>query len=115
MIASIHPYAEIEPGSIDWMDVLKDAGWFHFTGITPAISQAAADETLNALKAAKQLGLQISVDLNYRSKLWKYGKHPSEIMPELVKYCTVVMGDPRTVDTYFGIKTNLAGWRGEIS
>jgi 2-dehydro-3-deoxygluconokinase len=91
--------AEIEPGMIDWEEV--------FTGIIPAISQAAADETLIAVKTAKKLGLQISVDLNYRSKLWKYGKQPSGIMTELLNYCTVVMGDPGTVKKYFDVNTDL--------
>lgn len=99
--------AEIEQGMIDWEKVFKDAGWFHFTGIIPAISQAAADETLRAVKIAKALGLQISVDLNYRSKLWKYGKNPSEVMNELVENCTVVMGDPGTAKTYFNISTDI--------
>ena len=98
--------AEIGQGMIDWEDVLKNAGWFHFTGITPAISQAAANETLRAVKTAKSLGLQISVDLNYRSKLWKYGKNPSEVMTELVENCTVVMGDPGTSKTYFNISAD---------
>lgn len=100
--------AEIKEGMIDWQEVLKDADWFHFTGITPAISQAAAIETLTAVKVAKSLGLQISVDLNYRSKLWNYGKMPSEVMSELVENCTVVMGDPATAKTYFNISTDAA-------
>lgn len=95
--------AEIEPGMLDWKNILKDAGWFHCTGITPAISQAAADETLTAVKTANELGLTVSIDLNYRSKLWQYGKQPSEIMPEIIKYCNVVLGDQRTVNNYFGI------------
>ncbi|MEO6232519.1 MAG: sugar kinase [Ferruginibacter sp.] len=99
--------AEIEAGMIDWGDVLKDAAWFHFSGITAAISQAAADETLRAVKTARSLGLQVSVDLNYRSKLWKYGKQPSEVMPEILEYCTVVIGDPGTTKLYFDIATDL--------
>ncbi|CAN5739277.1 sugar kinase [soil metagenome] len=99
--------AEIEPGMINWEEVFKDAGWFHVTGITPAISQAAADEMLSAVKAASKQGLEISIDLNYRSKLWKYGKQPSAIMTELLNYCTVVMGDPGTVKKYFDINTDL--------
>lgn len=95
--------AEIEPGMIDWKNILKDAGWFHCTGITPAISQAAADETLVAVKTAHKLGLTVSIDLNYRSKLWQYGKQPNEIMPEIIKYCHVVLGDQKTVNNYFEI------------
>ncbi len=100
--------AEIEPGMIDWKNVLQDAGWFHTTGITPALSQAAADETLTAVKTAHELGLTVSIDLNFRSKLWQYGKKPSEIMPEIMQYCNVVLGDRQTVKNYFGIISNEA-------
>ncbi len=65
----------------------------HWSGITPAISESAALECLEAIKAASKLGLTISCDLNYRSKLWKYGKKPHEIMPELLKYSHVILGD----------------------
>lgn len=95
--------AEIERGMIDWEKILTGAGWFHTTGITPAISQAAADETLIAVKTAHELGLTVSIDLNYRSKLWQYGKQPNEIMPEIMQYCDVVLGDQKTVNNYFGI------------
>lgn len=97
--------AEIEAGMIDWEKVCKGANWFHCTGITPAISEAAARETLTAVKMANQLGLTVSIDLNYRSKLWQYGKQPDEVMPEIMKYCHVVLGDKNVVDTYFGIKS----------
>lgn len=90
--------ATIEKGSIDWESVLKDATWFHWSGITPAISQAAADECLEALKVAHKLGITISSDLNYRSKLWQYGKEPSQVMPELLKYSNIISGD---IDTAF--------------
>ncbi|MEJ7626064.1 MAG: sugar kinase [Ferruginibacter sp.] len=96
--------AEIKPGIIDWHKVLKEAGWFHFTGITPAISQAAADETLMAVETAAALKIPVSIDLNYRAKLWQYGKSPSEIMPGLLNNCTIVLGDLNTVETYFGIE-----------
>jgi 2-dehydro-3-deoxygluconokinase len=98
--------AEIKPGMIDWENVLKGAGWFHCTGITPAISQAAADETLTAVKTASELGLTVSIDLNYRSKLWKYGKQPAAIMPAIMQYCNVVLGDKNTVNTFFGISSS---------
>lgn len=98
--------AEIEPGMLDWNLILKDAGWFHFSGITPAISHAAAIETLTAVRAAYKLGLTVSTDLNYRSKLWKYGKAPNEIMPEIMQYCHVVLGDPGVVKIYFDISSN---------
>ncbi len=72
--------SEIEKGMIDWDEVFDGAGWFHWTGITPAISQGAADACLEAVKAARAKGITISTDLNYRAKLWKYGVEPEEIM-----------------------------------
>jgi 2-dehydro-3-deoxygluconokinase len=95
--------ALIAKGQIDWHEVFKGVSWFHWSGITPAISQAAADATLEALKAAKALNVNISCDLNYRASLWNYGKRPSEIMPQLVQYCDVLLGDGDTIKTYFGI------------
>ncbi|GHC53918.1 sugar kinase [Ulvibacter litoralis] len=85
--------ATIEKGSIDWESVLKDATWFHWSGITPAISESAAQECLEALKVAHKLGITISSDLNYRSKLWQYGKEPKQVMPELLKYSNIILGD----------------------
>ncbi|MBA6152818.1 sugar kinase [Gelidibacter maritimus] len=90
--------ATIEQGEINWEDVLKDATWFHWSGITPAISESAAQECLRAVKTAHTLGLTVSCDLNYRSKLWKYGKAPKDVMPELLQYSTVILGD---LDTAF--------------
>ncbi|GAB1308452.1 sugar kinase [Urechidicola sp. KH5] len=85
--------ATIPVGTIEWDQVLKDASWFHWSGVTPAISQNAADECLRAIKKANEMGITISCDLNYRSKLWKYGKAPHEIMPELLQYSNVILGD----------------------
>jgi 2-dehydro-3-deoxygluconokinase len=90
--------ATIEKGMIDWEKVLEDATWFHWSGITAAISKSAAEACLEAIKVAHKLGLKISCDLNYRSKLWQYGKTPSEVMPELLKYSTVILGD---IDTAY--------------
>lgn len=86
-------FAELQPGMIDWEDVLQEVNWFHFSAICPAISQNVAEVCLEALQAASARGITISVDLNYRSKLWQYGKAPKEIMPELVQYCDLVMGN----------------------
>jgi 2-dehydro-3-deoxygluconokinase len=96
--------ALIKKGEIDWSKVMEGITWFHWSGITPAISQEAADATLEALKAAKERNITISCDLNYRASLWNYGKHPSEIMPELLQYCHLMVGDSETINTYFGIK-----------
>jgi 2-dehydro-3-deoxygluconokinase len=85
--------SEVRPGMIDWEKVFRDAGWFHWTGITPAISQGAADTCKEAIEAANSMGLTVSTDLNYRKNLWKYGKHAQEVMPELVKKCNIILGN----------------------
>jgi 2-dehydro-3-deoxygluconokinase len=96
--------ATIQAGAIDWEDVFADADWFHWTGITPALGAGTADVCLEAVEAAKELGLTISCDLNYRSKLWKWGKQPEEVMRDLVAYCDVVIGNEEDADKVFGIK-----------
>lgn len=84
-------FAHIQPGSIDWNAVLKGASWFHWTGITPAISQGAADVCLEALTVAKKNGVMVSGDINYRRNLWQYGKTALDVMPELIRHCDVVI------------------------
>jgi 2-dehydro-3-deoxygluconokinase len=84
-------FAHIKPGSINWNMALKDATWFHWTGITPAISKSAAEVCLEALTVAKKNGLTISGDINYRRNLWQYGKTALDIMPELIEYCDVII------------------------
>jgi 2-dehydro-3-deoxygluconokinase len=96
--------ATIQPGIIDWEKVFSDASWFHWTGITPAISEGAAAVCLEAIKKAKQKGLTISCDLNYRSRLWKWGKTPGEVMGELVKYVDIAVGNEEDAEKVFGIK-----------
>ena len=96
--------SEIEKGMIDWDKVFEGADWFHWTGITPAISQGAADVCLEAIRAANRLGVTVSCDLNYRKNLWKYGKTASEVMPELVKGCDIILGNEEDAEKVFGIK-----------
>jgi len=96
--------AEVKPGSIPWNQIFSDAKWFHFTGITPAISQSAADVSLEAVRSAKDKGLTVSCDLNYRAKLWKYGKTATEIMTGLVPYVDVLSGNEEDCERIFGIK-----------
>lgn len=96
-------FASLKPGMIDWDEVLKDVSWFHFSAISPAISEDIADVCEEALKAAAAKGITISVDLNYRSKLWQYGKKPAEVMPRLAQYCDVIMGNVWAVNTLLGI------------
>lgn len=96
--------AEIQPGMIDWEKILKDADWFHWTGITPALSQGAADVCMEALGVANRLGVMVSVDLNYRKNLWKYGKTAAEVMPSLVEKSDIILGNEEDAETVFGIK-----------
>ena len=96
--------ATIEKGSIDWDSIFTGATWFHWTGITPAISSGTADVCLEAVKTAHQKGLTISCDLNYRSKLWKWGKKAGDVMPELVSFCDVAVGNEEDAEKVFGIK-----------
>ncbi len=93
----------IEAGMIDWEEVFQNADWFHWTGITPAISQGAADACLEAIQAANRLGVTVSTDLNYRKKLWKYGKEPGEVMPDLVAGCDVILGNEEDAEKHFGL------------
>ena len=96
--------AAIQPGMIDWKRVFEGAGWFHWTGITPALSQGAADVCLEAVRAANALGVTVSCDLNYRKKLWQYGKTAAEVMPALVEGCDIILGNEEDAEKVFGIK-----------
>ena len=94
----------IESGMIDWDKVFESADWFHWTGITPAISASAAAVCLEACKAANKRGITVSCDLNFRKNLWKYGKSASEIMPALVECCDIILGNEEDAEKVFGIK-----------
>lgn len=100
--------ATIESGMIDWEKVFAGATWFHWTGITPAIAAGPAKVCLEAVKKAKDMGLTVSCDLNYRAKLWKWGKTASEVMPEFVQYCDVAIGNEEDAEKVFGIKAKQA-------
>jgi 2-dehydro-3-deoxygluconokinase len=86
-------YADLKVGQINWDEVFEGVTWFHFSAICPAINQSIADVCLEALKVASAKNITISLDLNYRAKLWKYGKDPIDILPELAQYCTLIMGN----------------------
>ncbi len=96
--------ATVEPGSIDWRNILKDATWFHWTGITPALSDNAAKSCKEAIKTANEMGITVSCDINYRGNLWKYGKKASEVMPALVEGCDIILGNEEDCEKVFGIK-----------
>lgn len=96
--------ATIQPGMVDWDAVFSDACWFHWTGITPAISESLAATCLEAIRAAKRHGITISCDLNYRKKLWNWGRKASEVMPELVSLADIAVGNEEDAEQVFGIK-----------
>ena len=96
--------AEIKPGMINWDVVFDGASWFHWTGITPAISEGAAQVCMEAITAAKKTGITVSCDLNFRKNLWKWGKTAGEVMPELVNGCDIILGNEEDAEKVFGIK-----------
>lgn len=99
-------FGTLAPGMVDWDALLEGHTWLHWSALTPALSQTLADTCLELLDVASRKGLTISVDLNYRNKLWAYGKEPVEVMPELVRYCDVVMGNVWAANKMLG--TNVS-------
>jgi 2-dehydro-3-deoxygluconokinase len=97
-------FATLVPGMIDWSTVFAGANWFHWTGITPAVSAGAAAVCLEAVQTAKKMGLTVSCDLNYRKNLWKWGKKANEVMPELVSFSDIAIGNEEDAEKVFGIK-----------
>lgn len=96
--------AALQPGMIDWKKVFEGVTWFHWTGITPALSEATAQACLEAIQEANRLGITVSTDLNYRKNLWKYGKSASQVMPDLVAGCDLILGNEEDAEKVFGIR-----------
>jgi len=96
--------SEVKPGSIPWDRIFSQAKWYHFTGITPALSQNAADECLIAVNSARKNGLMVSCDLNFRGKLWKYGKLANEVMSQLMPCVDIAIGNEEDCEKVFGIR-----------
>jgi 2-dehydro-3-deoxygluconokinase len=96
-------FSTLVTGIVDWDKILDNVSWFHFSAIAPAVSESAAALCAEVLEAASKKNITISVDLNFRSLLWKYGKQPIDVMPGLVKYCNVVMGNIWAANTLLGI------------
>ena len=99
-------FSFLKPGIIKWEEVLKGYEWFHFSAISPALNENIVAVCEEALIVASKMGLTISVDLNYRAKLWQYGKSPVEIMPSLTKYCHVIMGNIWSANKLLGTSLN---------
>ena len=106
--------ARAKPGDIDWKTVFAGAGFFHITGITPAISATAAELALESVNAAKSAGLAVSCDLNYRKNLWQWGKAANEVMPELVRSADVVIANEEDIQTTLGIAADIDVHAGEL-
>lgn len=96
-------FAKIEKESFDWEEIFADAQWFHWSGITPALSENCAYECLRAVKLANEMGLTVSSDIYFRSGLWNYGKTPQEILPELIAHSNIVLCDEAAMELYLGI------------
>lgn len=97
-------FATCDPQEFDWDEILKDATWFHWAGITPALSQEAADACLQGVQAARKKGITVSGDIFYRSNLWKYGRQPSDVLPELTAGTDIVIANTINVREIFGIE-----------
>jgi 2-dehydro-3-deoxygluconokinase len=95
--------SEAKPGDFDWSRIFDGADWFHITGITPALSRSAADLAVEAAREAKQHGLTVSCDLNYRKKLWNYGAEPSEVMTQIIPFVDVAIGNEEDFQKSLGI------------
>lgn len=95
--------AQASPDEFHWKEILDGASWFHFTGITPALSDQMAAACLEACKAAKELGITVSCDLNYRNKLWTKEK-AGKVMGELCEYVDVCIANEEDAADVFGIK-----------
>jgi 2-dehydro-3-deoxygluconokinase len=104
--------ATIQPGMIDWEKAFEGVSWFHWTGITPAIAEGTAQVCLEAIQAAGKKGITVSTDLNFRKNLWKYGKKASEVMPDLVAGCDIILGNEEDAEKVFGIKPDYGNVTG---
>jgi len=108
-------FANIKPKTFDWSKIFTNTQWFHWTGITPAVSESAAEACIEAVKKAKDKGLTVSCDLNYRGKLWKWGEPPEKVMSELLKYVDVLICNEEDAEKVFAIKApGIDVTKGEI-
>jgi len=99
--------AAAKPGDFDWDVVLDGASWFHLTGVTPAISQSAADLAIDGARRAREKGITVSCDYNYRKNLWKYGKSAPDVMRELVRHVHVGIANEEDCQEALGIELDV--------
>ena len=103
-----------EPGCIDWERAFEGAGWFHITGITPAISETAMQLSMESVRAARARGLTVSCDLNYRKNLWKYGVSAQTVMREIAKYVDIAIANEEDVQKSLGVQADVCVEKGEL-
>ena len=106
--------ANLQSGELDWNRALDGVDWFHITGITPAISENAMRQSIESVKTAKQKGITVSCDLNYRKNLWKYGKAAAEVMREIVKYTDIAIANEEDVQKSLGISAEVDVEKGRL-
>ena len=106
--------SKAKPTDFDWDIVFEDATWFHITGITPAISELSSELSLIAVQEAKNRGITVSCDLNFRKKLWNYGKSAPEVMNELIKYVDVAIANEEDCQKCLGIKSKVDVTKAEL-
>ena len=108
-------FAHLDPAAFDWDTILAGADWLHWTGITPAISAAAAQATAEAIAAARRLGVRVSADVNYRRNLWQYGQRAQDVMPPLVAGCDLVVCTEGDAEDLFGVQAAPGAANGFVS
>lgn len=99
-------FSELRPGEVPWEKLFEGKSWFHWSALTPALNTNLCQVLLEGLKVARERGMRISVDLNYRNRLWNYGKAPEDVMPELVRYCDIIMGNIWAANKMLSIPVN---------
>ena len=99
--------ANAKPSDFDWSAVFDGADWFHISGVTPAISADAAELSLHAVKTAREKGITVSCDYNYRKNLWKYGKTAPQVMRELVAHVQVGIANEEDCQKALGIDIDV--------
>ena len=107
-------FAQLQKGVINWNEILQGHDWFHVSAISPALTAHTAELCVEALQAASKMGLTISIDLNFRAALWKYGQQPPAVMPRLVEHADIIMGNIWSAQSLLGIpldekKCQMAG------
>lgn len=105
---------DASPTAFEWNKILEGTAWFHITGITPALSANAAENTLLAMSTARELGIKVSFDYNYRKNLWSYGKSAPEVMTNLVRYADVGIANEEDCQRTLGISIDADNWEKDI-